>query len=47
MFGIGPVEAIVVGVVLLLLFGKKLPSAMRALGASVTEFKRGLDERRS
>lgn len=42
----GPLELAVVGVVFLLLFGNRLPGVMRSLGASVTEFKRGLDEGR-
>jgi sec-independent protein translocase protein TatA len=41
-FGIGPMEMLVVGVVALLLFGKKLPEVARGLGKSITEFKRGL-----
>lgn len=41
-FGIGPMEMLVVGVIALLLFGKKLPEVARSLGKSVTEFKRGL-----
>lgn len=41
-FGIGPMEMLVVGVIALLLFGKKLPEVARGLGKSVTEFKRGL-----
>lgn len=37
----GP-EIIVVAFVALLLFGNRLPSVMRSLGKSVTEFKRGV-----
>jgi sec-independent protein translocase protein TatA len=42
MFGIGTTELLVIGFVVLLLFGKNLPGVMRSLGQSVTEFKRGL-----
>ena len=34
-------ELIVVLVVVLLLFGKRLPGAMRSVGQSITEFKKG------
>lgn len=44
MFGIGPTEMLVVGGVMLLLFGSRLPSVMRSLGQSVTEFKRGIND---
>ena len=44
MFGLGPTEMIVVLVVLLLLFGSRLPSVMRSLGKSATEFKRGMND---
>ncbi len=37
----GP-ELIVVGFVALLFFGNRLPSVMRSLGKSVTEFKKGV-----
>ncbi len=38
----GPTEMIVIGVIMLLLFGSRLPSVMRNLGRGVTEFKRGI-----
>lgn len=38
----GPLELLVVGVVILLLFGNRLPSVMRSLGRGVVEFKKGL-----
>ncbi len=44
MFGLGTWEILVVLIVLLLLFGSRLPSVMRGLGKSVTEFKRGMNE---
>lgn len=37
----GP-ELIIVAVVVLLFFGNRLPSVMRSLGKSVTEFKKGV-----
>jgi sec-independent protein translocase protein TatA len=44
MFGIGPMELMIIGLVGLLLFGNRLPSVMRSLGSSITEFKRGIQE---
>jgi sec-independent protein translocase protein TatA len=38
----GPWEMAIVGVVCLLIFGNRLPSVMRSLGKSVTEFKKGI-----
>lgn len=43
-FGVGPVELIAVGGVVLLLFGHRLPSLMRSVGRSVVEFKHGIKE---
>jgi sec-independent protein translocase protein TatA len=42
-FGLGPMELVIVGVVVLLLFGSRLPSVMRSLGQGVTEFKKGVN----
>mgnify|MGYP006284283757 CR=1 FL=1 len=42
MFGIGHWELLVVLVIALVLFGHRLPSMMRSLGKSVTEFKKGV-----
>ena len=42
MFGIGWLELVIVLGVVLLLFGNRLPTAMRSLGRSMIEFKRGL-----
>lgn len=44
MFGIGPGELLIFGVIGLLLFGSKLPDAARNLGKSLGEFKRGLKD---
>ncbi len=38
----GPMELLIVGFVVLLLFGNRLPSVMRSLGRGVVEFKHGL-----
>lgn len=40
----GPVQIIIFLVIILLLFGNRLPGAMRSLGSSVTEFKKGTRE---
>ena len=42
MFGIGPQEMIIVGVIAVLLFGKRLPEVARSLGKGVIEFKKGV-----
>ena len=44
MFGIGPVEMLIVGIVAVLLFGSRLPTVARSLGKSMTEFKKGMRE---
>jgi len=40
--GIGPVELAVVALVILLLFGNRLPSVMRSMGKGIVEFKKGV-----
>jgi sec-independent protein translocase protein TatA len=44
MFGIGIWELLAVLVVVLLLFGSRLPSLARSFGQSITEFKKGMKE---
>ncbi len=41
---LGAVEIIIVLVVALLLFGRKLPEVARNLGKGITEFKRGIHD---
>ena len=45
MFGLpGGSELIVILVIVLILFGSRLPSVMRSLGQSIVEFKKGARE---
>ncbi len=46
LLGIGftPMGMLIVGLVALLMFGKRLPDVMKSLGRSVTEFKKGISE---
>lgn len=41
-FGLGFQELLLVGIVALLLFGKRLPEVARSLGKSYREFRKGL-----
>lgn len=43
-FGLHGLEFVIVGLVILLLFGNRLPSLMRSLGRSIVEFKQGAKE---
>jgi sec-independent protein translocase protein TatA len=40
---LGMEQWIVIGLIVLLLFGNRLPSVMRSLGQGVTEFKKGME----
>jgi len=43
-FMLSPFHMLVFLVIVLLLFGNRLPDTMRSLGKSVTEFKKGVKE---
>jgi sec-independent protein translocase protein TatA len=43
-FVLSPIHILIFAVIVLLLFGNRLPDTMRALGKSVTEFKKGVKE---
>lgn len=43
-WGLGAPELIFFSLIVLLLFGSRLPSVMRSLGQSVTSFKTGLKD---
>ncbi len=40
--GIGPLEIFIVLLIVLLLFGNRLPSVMRSMGQGLVEFKKGM-----
>jgi len=42
-FGLGPIEIGVLLLVVLLLFGNRLPGLARAAGKSIVEFKKGVN----
>jgi sec-independent protein translocase protein TatA len=45
MFGLGPMELVLIFGVIVLLFGaKKLPGLARGIGNSIKEFKRGMHD---
>ena len=41
-FGLGSTELLIVGVIVLLLFGNRLPSVMRSMGKGIVEFRKGV-----
>jgi sec-independent protein translocase protein TatA len=40
----GVPEILIVGAIVLLLFGKRVPGVMRSLGSSIVEFKKGIND---
>ena len=40
----GPFELLIIGLIFLLIFGKRLPETARSLGQSITSFKKGLKD---
>src|SRR5207248_6181896 len=42
-FGLDPIHWVIIGVVGILLFGKRLPEVGRSLGKGIVEFKKGLN----
>lgn len=40
----GPPELLVIGVVALIIFGRRLPEVARSMGKSIVEFKKGLKD---
>lgn len=41
-FSPGPMELLIIGVIAVLLFGKRLPEVGRSLGKGIVEFKKGI-----
>ncbi len=42
MFSPGPMEMLIIGIIAVLLFGKRLPEVGRSLGKGLVEFKKGI-----
>lgn len=43
MFGLGPMEMMIIGVLAVLLFGNKLPEVAKNMGKSFSDFKKGMN----
>ncbi|MCE9605308.1 MAG: twin-arginine translocase TatA/TatE family subunit [Planctomycetia bacterium] len=42
MFGLGPMEMVIIGVLAILLFGNRLPEVAKSVGKGFNEFKKGM-----
>jgi sec-independent protein translocase protein TatA len=45
--GLGLPELMIFGVIVLLVFGKRIPDVMRSVGRSIVEFKKGTSDAES